>query len=256
MHPAYTLIDSQEVEEFHGRGVLLRHMKSGAHVFHLANDDSENMFAFAFATHPTDSTGVAHIIEHTVLSGSQAHPVKDPFLQLLKGSVNTFLNAMTYPDKTVYPAASPVRQDLLNMMEVYGDAVFFPLLKRELFAQEGHRLQFDDNGRLERTGVVYNEMKGNYSNHDSIVGETCYQSLFPGSTYGLDSGGDPAVIPQLTYEQFMAFHRRHYHPANARIVLYGDIPTAEYLEFLDRRFLSRFDEGVPGTYPSPDGAVE
>ena len=247
----YTLLDTRPVPDYDGTGRLYRHKATGAQVFHLENDDSENMFAFAFATYPHDSTGVAHILEHTVLSGSEAFPVKDPFLQLLKGSVNTFLNAMTYPDKTVYPAASPVRQDLFNMMTVYGDAVFLPLLKPELFRQEGHRLQFDGQGALERTGIVYNEMKGNYSSHDSVVGETCFQSLFPDSIYGYDSGGDPAVIPQLSYEQFVAFHRRYYHPANARIVLYGNIPSEDYLSFLHDRFLSRFAAGETVAPPQP-----
>ena len=244
-HPAYDHIDTQDVPDYHGTGRLYRHRESGAQIFHVANDDPENMFAFSFATYPEDSTGVAHILEHTVLSGSQRFPVKDPFLQLLKVSVNTFLNAMTYPDKTVYPAASPVARDLFNMMQVYGDAVFFPLLKPELFRQEGHRLQFDEDGTLERTGIVYNEMKGNYSSHDSIVGETCFQSLFPDTIYGLDSGGDPAVIPELTYEQFAEFHRRYYHPANARIVVYGDIPSEDYLSFLHEQFLSRFELQAP-----------
>ncbi|MFW5695278.1 MAG: insulinase family protein [Alkalispirochaeta sp.] len=249
-HPAYDHIDAREVPDFHGTGHLYRHRASGAQVFHMANDDPENMFAFSFATYPDDSTGVAHILEHTVLSGSRRFPVKDPFLQLLKGSVNTFLNAMTYPDKTVYPAASPVARDLFNMMQVYGDAVFFPLLKPELFRQEGHRLQFSEDGTLERTGIVYNEMKGNYSSHDSIVGEACYQSLFPDTIYGLDSGGDPAVIPKLTYEQFAEFHRRYYHPSNARIVVYGDIPSEEYLAFLHDQFLSQFERQEP--IPPPE----
>ena len=249
VHPSYELIETREVPDYHGTGYLFRHRQSGAQVFHLANDDRENMFAFSFATYPEDSTGVAHILEHTVLSGSERFPVKDPFLQLLKGSVNTFLNAMTYPDKTVYPAASPVAQDLFNMMLVYGDAVFFPLLKPELFRQEGHRLQFDDDGTLSRTGIVYNEMKGTYSSHDSVVGETCFQSLFPDTIYGFDSGGDPAVIPHLTYDQFTEFHRRHYHPGNARIMLYGNIPTEEYLQFLDERFLSRFEAQDPIPMP-------
>ena len=263
-HHAFTQLNSWNLPDYDGTGVLFRHEKSGAQVFHLRNNDPENLFAFSFAMLPEDSTGVAHILEHTVLSGSQRFPVKDPFLQLLKGSVNTFLNAMTFPDKTVYPAASPVAADLFNMMKVYGDAVFFPLLKRELFRQEGHRLQFRaGNGgaraanggasgdALERTGIVYNEMKGNYSSHDSVVSEKCLQSLFPDILYRHDSGGDPAVIPRLTYEEFVAFHRRYYHPANASIVLYGDIPTKEYLAFLDREFLSRFGEGevappIPG----------
>jgi Zn-dependent M16 (insulinase) family peptidase len=250
-HHAFDQIDSRDVPDYNGTGQLFRHRASGAQVFHVANDDPENMFAFSFATYPEDSTGVAHILEHTVLSGSQRFPVKDPFLQLLKGSVNTFLNAMTYPDKTVYPAASPVARDLFNMMQVYGDAVFFPLLKPELFRQEGHRLQFDEEGKLERTGIVYNEMKGNYSSHDSIVGETCFQSLFPDTMYGLDSGGDPSVIPELSYEQFTEFHRRYYHPSNARIVVYGDIPSEEYLAFLDEQFLSRFERQEPMVPPAP-----
>jgi presequence protease len=249
----YQLLDSREVPDYHGTGVLYRHNRSGAQILHIHNEDPENMFAFAFATYPEDSTGVAHILEHTVLSGSERFPVKDPFLQLLKGSVNTFLNAMTYPDKTVYPAASPVEQDLFNMMLVYGDAVFFPLLKPELFRQEGHRLQFDGSGDgegvLERSGIVYNEMKGNYSSHDSVVGETCYQSLFPDTIYGFDSGGDPAVIPRLTYEQFVAFHERYYHPSNVRIVLYGNVPTERYLSFLDEHFLSLFAGREPLPLP-------
>lgn len=245
IHPAYRLLYTVDLPEYNGRGLLLEHEMSGAQVFHIQNDDDENAFAFAFPTYPEDSTGVAHILEHTVLSGSERYPVKDPFLQLMKGSVNTFLNAMTYPDRTVYPAASPVKADLFNLLDVYGDAVFFPLLKPELFRQEGHRLQFTEDGSLEISGVVYNEMKGNYSSHDSIVGELCYQSLFPDTIYRHDSGGDPRVIPDLTYEQFAAFHRRYYHPSNARIFLYGSIPTAEYLQRLDERFLSRFKRGSP-----------
>ncbi|SIQ40028.1 hypothetical protein SAMN05920897_10868 [Alkalispirochaeta americana] len=240
----YGVLQSWELPDFRGTGTLYRHLKSGAQVFHLANDDPENMFAFSFATLPEDSTGVAHILEHTVLCGSREFPLKDPFLQLLKGSVNTFLNAMTYPDKTVYPAASPVRQDLFNMMKVYGDAVFHPLLKPEFFRQEGHRLQFTPQGDLEITGIVYNEMKGNYSSPDSIAAEKCYQSLFPDTLYRHDSGGDPAVIPELTFEEFEEFHRRYYHPSNARIILYGDIPAEEYLEFLDREFLGAFQEST------------
>lgn len=250
MHNAYIQLDTWPLPDYDGKGYLFRHKQSGAEVFHLRNEDPENMFAFAFATHPEDSTGVAHILEHTVLSGSERFPVKDPFLQLLKGSVNTFLNALTYPDKTVYPAASPVKKDLFNMMSVYGDAVFFPLLKPELFRQEGHRVQFREDGTLERTGVVYNEMKGNYSSHDSVAGEKSLQSLFPDTIYRNDSGGDPAAIPELTYDGFVDFHKRYYHPANARIVLYGDIPTEEYLAFLDERFLSRFEvQDAPGPIP-------
>lgn len=239
----YVTLQTWDVPDFHGTGTLYRHRGSNAQVFHLHNDDRENFFAFAFATLPEDSSGVAHILEHTVLCGSERFPVKDPFLQLLKGSVNTFLNALTYPDKTVYPAASPVRQDLFNMMKVYGDAVFHPQLKPEMFAQEGHRAHFDEEGKLQITGVVYNEMKGNYSSHDSVAGEKCYQSLFPDTIYRHDSGGDPVAIPSLTYDRFSSFHRRYYHPSNVRVVLYGDIPAEEYLNFLDREFFSSFGTG-------------
>lgn len=268
---SYSLLSRTEVPDYHGTAELYEHTGSGAQVFHLRNDDPENMFAFAFLTLPKDSTGVAHILEHTVFSGSREFPLKDPFLHLLKGSVNTYLNALTYPDKTVYPAASPVKQDLFNLMRVYGDAVFFPLLKRELFHQEGHRLQFREDGSLERSGVVLNEMKGSYANHDSIVAEKCYQSLFPNTVYRNDSGGDPLFIPDLTYEEFTAFHERYYHPSNVRVVLYGDTPTEEYLDFLHETFFSKFerqaaDFTVPeqlrwdsprtthAVYPVPSGA--
>lgn len=236
----YELLSERELPDHNARGLLYRHLETGCEVFHVANDDRENLFAFGFKTVPRDSTGVAHILEHTVLNGSESFPVKDPFLMLLKGSVYTFLNAITFPDKTIYPASSTVEQDLFNMMEVYGDAVFFPQLKRQLFRQEGHRLEFDDEGRLTLTGVVYNEMKGNYSSHDSIASEWCYRSIFPDTTYGNDSGGDPKEIPKLTYEDFLEFHRNFYHPSNARIFLYGNIPTERYLAFLHERFLSRF----------------
>ncbi|MFP4302100.1 MAG: insulinase family protein [Spirochaetaceae bacterium] len=237
----YELLSERELPDHNARGLLYRHIESGCEIFHVANDDRENLFAFGFKTVPEESTGVAHILEHTVLNGSESFPVKDPFLRLLKGSVYTFLNAITFPDKTIYPAASTVEQDLFNMMEVYGDAVFFPQLKRQLFRQEGHRLEFDEEGRLTLTGVVYNEMKGNYSSHDSIASEWCYRSIFPDTTYGEDSGGDPREIPKLTYDQFVEFHRKFYHPSNARIFLYGNIPTQRYLDFLHERFLSRFE---------------
>lgn len=237
----FQFVDESALPEHRARGVWYRHLKTGAEVYHVRTEDPENLFAFAFKTLPSDSTGVAHILEHTVLCGSRRFPVKDPFIRLVQGSLNTFVNAMTYPDKTVYPAASTVEQDLFNIMDVFGDAVFFPLLKEELFRQEGHRVQFDADGELELTGIVYNEMKGNYSSHDNIVGRSVYRYLLPDTPYGNDSGGDPAVIPDLTYQDFLAFHRTYYHPSNARIFLYGDIPTERYLDFLDRQFLSHFD---------------
>jgi len=213
----------------------------------MNTDDPENLFAFSFKTLPSDSTGVAHILEHTVLCGSRHFPVKDPFIRLVQGSLKTFVNAMTYPDKTVYPAASTVEQDLFNIMQVYGDAVFFPLLKESFFKQEGHRLQFDGEGKLELTGIVYNEMKGNYADHDNIVGRSVHRLLLPNTVYGHDAGGDPASIPDLAYEDFLGFHRTYYHPSNARIFLYGDIPSDRYLDFLNREFLSHFERLEPGT---------
>lgn len=229
-----------DLAELQAWGVLASHPGSGARVYHVVRDDSENVFAFSFRTLPPSSNGIAHILEHTVLCGSQRYPVKDPFIQLARGSMNTFLNALTYPDKTVYPAASPVRQDLFNLMAVYGDAVFFPLLREEAFRQEGHRLEPGTDGHLQRAGIVFNEMKGNYATEDNAVGELAQQKLLPDTAYGVDSGGDPRVIPSLTYEEFVAFHRRNYHPSNCLIYLYGDIPSADYFQFLDQHFLSRF----------------
>ena len=236
----FELLYETPLPEYRGIGARYRHVGSGADVFHVRNDDPENLFAFAFKTLPADSTGIAHILEHTVLCGSRAYPLKDPFIRLVKGSLNTFLNAMTYPDKTVYPAASTVAKDLFNIMEVYGDAVFFPLLRREFFQQEGHRLQYSD-GRLELTGIVYNEMSGVYADHDSVAGRIVHQAILCDTPYGYDSGGDPHAIPDLTYDAFVDFHATCYHPSNALIFLYGDIATERYLEFLDSRFLSRFE---------------
>ena len=240
-HPAYDFVIQHNLDEYRSTGLLYRHRATGAEVYHVANEDVENLFAFAFKTLPADSTGIAHILEHTVLCGSQTFPLKDPFLLLLKGSMSTFLNAYTFPDKTVYPASSTVEKDLFNIMRVYGDAVFFPLLKPEMFRQEGHRLQFDSDGKLEITGVVYNEMKGAYSTHDSIASEWAYRSLFPDTLYAHDSGGDPRFIPQLTYDAFVAFHRTYYHPSNTRVFLYGNIPTERTLDFLHETFFARFE---------------
>ena len=228
-----------DIPEFHGRGIRARHVATGLDLYHLYNEDKENLFSFIFKTPPRDNSGVAHIVEHAVLAGSKGYPIKDPFLVLLKGSLNTFLNAMTYPDKTVYPGASTVKKDYYNLLSVYGDAVFFPLLRREIFHQEGVRLQPSEEG-LEVSGVVYNEMQGNYSSFESIVSEWSYRGLFPDSSYGYDSGGEPPSIRELSYDQFVAYHREYYHPSNCRIFLYGDIPTEEQLAFLNERFLSSF----------------
>ena len=239
----FTVTNIDSLEEYHGSGIHLQHDLTGLEVYHLYNEDRENLFAFAFKTPPADDTGVAHILEHTVLSGSRHYPVKDPFLALMQGSVNTFLNAMTYPDKTVYPAASTVKKDYYNIMSVYADAVFFPLLKRELFLQEGRRFVPQEDGNLKVEGIVFNEMKGSFSSYDSIVGDWSYRSLFEKSQYRYESGGSPQAIPQLSYEQFVDFHKKYYHPANCRFFMYGNIPTEEQLEFLQKNYLSEFGAG-------------
>ena len=222
----------------------LRHRKSGARLLHLATADSENLFAVAFRTPPPDDTGLPHILEHTVLCGSRRYPVKDPFVELLKTSLATFLNAMTYPDRTVYPCASMNARDFANLMGVYCDAVFHPRITEEHFRQEGHHLDVAEPGNpaspLTVKGIVYNEMKGAYSTLDGVIYRTA-AGLFPDNAYGRDSGGSPDAIPSLTYGQFRAFHERYYHPSNAFFFLYGDTPLAPHLEFLDREVLSGFD---------------
>ncbi|MCK5674875.1 MAG: insulinase family protein [Spirochaetales bacterium] len=240
MH-GFTLVSVSDQKEYKGKGYTFKHNKTGLELFHLHNDDTENLFSFSFKTPAYDNSGVAHILEHSVLSGSKRYPVKDPFMALMKGSMNTFLNAMTYPDKTVYPAASPVEKDYFNMMSVYADAVFFPLLKKEVFHQEGHRLEFDEDGNLKIVGIVFNEMKGAYSDHDSIVGEWCYRSLLPDTQYFYDSGGEPEAIPDLSYEQFKQYHETYYHPSNCKVFLYGNIPSEKQLQFLEEDFLNTFE---------------
>ncbi len=224
---------------------LLLHEKSGASLLHLHNEDPENLFAIAFRTPPPDSTGLPHILEHTVLCGSKKYPVKDPFVELLKRSVATFLNAMTYPDKTVYPCASMNEKDFFNIADVYCDAVFHPLITEKHFKQEGHHLDFFEPGNPESPltvkGIVYNEMKGAFSDLDGIIERKAGRGIFPDNAYGLESGGDPESIPDLTYEQFARFYRTYYHPSNSLIFLYGNIPTEKHLAFLDERYLSGFD---------------
>ena len=241
----FSILSIRPIPEYKATATFLRH-RTGCLAYHLLVDDPENLFAFAFRTPPENSRGAAHIIEHSVLAGSRDFPVKDPFLELMKGSVNTFLNAMTYPDKTVYPASSTVEQDYFNLMRVYGDAVFFPLLRKEVFHQEGRRFELTPEGKLQLVGVVYNEMLGNYSEQDSIVGEWSYRSLFPDSAYRFDSGGEPEAIPDLTYEEFKRFHESYYHPSNCLIFLYGDIPTERQLAFIDEHYLTRFEAKTAG----------
>ncbi len=242
----FEVLDTRRIPEHRGEGVYLEHRRSGCRVLHLRNDDEENFFCFGFKTPPPDSSGVPHIVEHTVLSGSRSYPLKDPFLALLKGSVNTFLNAMTYPDKTVFPAATVLPRDYYNLMLVYGDAVFRPLMREETFRQEGCRLELDDDGNLSVGGVVYNEMIGSYSSHDGIAGEWVNRGLFPDTPYRFDSGGEPDSIARLRYEEFLRFHSTHYDPSNCLIFLYGNIPTEEQLEFIDRKVLAGLSHDAAG----------
>lgn len=246
----FDIVSVTYLPELNSKGVFARHRETGCEVYHMLNDDEENLFAYSFMTPPTDSTGVAHILEHSVLCGSKNYPLKDPFLILAKQSVKTFLNAMTFPDKTVYPASSMVEADYFNLMAVYGDSVFFPLLDRWIFRQEGHRVELDESGNATVQGIVFNEMRGNYSSFDTIAGDWTIRSILEGTPYTHDSGGDPAVIPELTYEQFINFHRTYYHPVNCRIFLYGNIPTEKQLAFLQDRFLSSFSR-APAVPPIP-----
>jgi Zn-dependent M16 (insulinase) family peptidase len=245
MFKAYEIIKEEELADIASRGILLKHKKSGAHVALIINDDNNKVFDIAFRTPPKDSTGVAHIIEHTVLCGSKKFPLKDPFVELAKGSLNTFLNAMTYPDKTMYPVASCNDADFKNLMEVYLDSVFYPNIyeNRRIFEQEGWHYHLENkDDRLKHNGVVYNEMKGVYSSADAVLESTVLSNLFPDTTYGLESGGDPEVIPQLTYEQYLDFHRTYYHPSNSYIYLYGNMDMEERLAWMDKEYLSRFDK--------------
>lgn len=244
----FKVLDIVNLEAFNGKGIWLLHQKTGMEIFHLYNDDEENLFSFAFATPPKDSTGVAHIIEHSVLCGSKHYPLKDPFLQLTNQSVKTFLNAMTFPDKTVYPASSLVEADYFNLMSVYGDAVFFPTLDERIFSQEAHRLEIDEQGEIQIQGVVFNEMKGNYSSTENIVFNSSLKSILPKTPYEHDSGGNPANIPDLTYDEFKAFHAEHYHPSKCKLFLYGNIPTEKQLDFIQEKFLS--DESFASFIPS------
>lgn len=244
----FEILEIGEVTELKATGIFARHEATGLELYHLLNDDEENLFAYAFMTPPEDSTGVAHILEHSVLCGSKNYPLKDPFLVLAKQSVKTFLNAMTFPDKTVYPASSMVEADYFNLMSVYGDAVFFPLLDEWIFRQEGHRFEFGEDGKVSIQGVVFNEMRGNYSSFDSVAGDWSIRSLLEGSVYGHDSGGDPADIPALTLEQFREFHARYYHPVNCRVFLSGNIPTEKQLALLNEKFLVHF---APAPKPEP-----
>ncbi|MDR2542470.1 MAG: insulinase family protein [Treponema sp.] len=240
----FGIIDVIDLEELKACGIWAKHEKSGAEVFHVLNDDSENLFSFAFATSPQDNTGAAHILEHSVLCGSERYPLKDAFIVLAQGSLQTFLNAFTFPDKTVYPASSTNEHDYFNLMSVYGEAVFRPLIPEWTFMQEGHRLEFlPDKDELSITGVVYNEMKGAYSSLDTYAGLWSVKAVMPDTPYSFESGGNPENIPELTWEGLKEFHRTRYSPANCRIFLAGNIPTEKQLDFLNKEFLSSLDGG-------------
>src|SRR6202165_459309 len=230
----FELIREQALAEINSTARYYRHAKTGAELLSLLNSDENKVFGATFGTPPADSTGVAHILEHSVLCGSRKYPIKEPFVELMKRSLNTFLNAMTFPDKTCYPVASQNVQDFYNLIDVYLDAVFFPRLTPQIFQQEGWHYELDaPDAPLIYKGVVFNEMKGNYSSPDSMLRELSQQSLYPDITYGLDSGGDPKHIPDLTYAQLKAFHQRHYHPSNAKLFFYGDDDPDERLRLLD-----------------------
>lgn len=239
----YELLKKEELKELNSTGLVYRHIKTGARVAVLSNEDDNKVFSIGFRTPPSDSTGVPHIIEHTVLCGSESFPAKDPFIELAKGSLNTFLNAMTYPDKTLYPIASCNEKDFANLMHVYLDAVFYPMIqkKEEIFKQEGWHYELEDmDGELTYNGVVYNEMKGAFSSPEQILYRLIQQSVLPDTSYGVESGGDPDFIPDLTYEDYLAFYKKYYHPSNSYIYLYGDMDVKERLMWMDENYLGKF----------------
>lgn len=247
MMEKYTLLQEKNIAELSTEAKVYEHKKSGARVLCLKNQDENKVFSIAFRTPATDSTGVAHITEHSVLCGSEKFPLKDPFVELIKGSLNTFLNAMTYPDKTVYPVASTNDKDFQNLMDVYCDAVFHPncVKNPHTFSQEGWHYTLDEKGNLGYSGVVYNEMRGAFSEPESVLERYIFHSLFPDTTYGNESGGDPEDIPNLTYEAFQAFHARYYHPSNSYIILYGDLDMEEKLNWLDAQYLAEYTKINP-----------
>ncbi|HSM25434.1 MAG TPA: insulinase family protein, partial [Anaerolineaceae bacterium] len=237
----FELMKESHVDEINGRIYLYRHIKTGAELMSVINEDENKVFGVTFRTPPSDSTGLPHIMEHSVLCGSRKYPVKEPFVELIKGSLNTFLNAFTYPDKTCYPVASTNLQDFYNLVDVYLDAVFYPTISTYTLMQEGWHYEL--NGKSEEMifkGVVFNEMKGAYSSPDDILGDESLMQLMPDSSYGFQSGGDPECIPDLTFDQFKQFHEINYHPSNARIYFYGDDDPEKRLALIDE-YLKDFD---------------
>lgn len=244
LYHGFRLEEEKKLDDIHSLARIFYHEKSGARLFVLANDDDNKVFSITFRTPPQDNTGLPHIIEHSVLCGSRKFPVREPFVELAKGSLNTFLNAMTFPDKTMYPVASRNKKDFRNLMDVYLDAVFYPNIYNhpETLMQEGWHYELENRqGEITYKGVVYNEMKGALSAPDALLDKCVMETLFPDSAYGLESGGDPDFIPQLTQEQFIRFHKQYYHPANSYIFLYGDLDILDNLQFLNEDYLSHFD---------------
>ncbi|KAG6474436.1 hypothetical protein ZIOFF_068371 [Zingiber officinale] len=239
----FEIISEQTIDECKSTAVLYRHRKTGAEIMSVSNDDENKVFGIVFRTPPNDSTGIPHILEHSVLCGSKKYPLKEPFVELLKGSLHTFLNAFTYPDRTCYPVASTNTKDFYNLVDVYLDAVLFPKCIEDFqtFQQEGWHYELNNPEEdISYKGVVFNEMKGVYSQPDNILGRVTQQALFPENTYGVDSGGDPKVIPKLTFEEFKDFHRKYYHPSNARIWFYGDDDPNERLRIISE-YLDQFE---------------
>merc|ERR1719162_2084085 len=251
-HPAFDIVEESMVEEYGTPCTIYRHKKTGAELLSVVNDDDNKVFGITFRTPPTDSTGVAHILEHSVLCGSKKYTTKEPFVQLMQGSLQTFLNAFTYPDRTCYVLASQNNKDFYNMVNVYADAVFNPRATTDpmVHAQEGWHLELDSKDEpLTYKGVVYNEMKGVYSSPDSLMNRESQQKIFPDNTYGVDSGGDPIVIPDLSFENFVGFHTKFYHPANSKIFFWGDDDVKDRLELMDE-YLNDFGpspESKPGS---------
>lgn len=248
----FKILEVKDVAELKGRIVEMKHEKSGARLLWLDRPDNNKTFSIAFRTVPSDDTGIFHILEHSVLCGSKKFPVKEPFVELIKNSMNTFLNAMTFSDKTMYPISSKNDKDFFNLMEVYLDAVFYPSIytKPEIFYQEGWHYEFDENGNISYKGVVFNEMKGVYADADSVKENALCRALFPDNCYGKESGGHPSKIPSLTYEQFINGHKKYYHPSNSYIILDGDLDIEKVTEFIDREYLCNFDAIEPSELPN------
>lgn len=259
MNNNYEFISEKYIDEIESDVKIYKHKKSGARICIMPNDDENKVFSIAFRTPPINNCGLTHILEHSVLCGSKKYPVKDPFVELLKSSLNTFLNAFTFPDKTMYPLASLNDKDFKNLMGVYMDAVFYPNIYKneEIFNQEGwHYHLTDKNDPITYNGVVYNEMRGAFSNPEDTLNRIIMHSLFPDNAYGLESGGDPLYIPDLDYNEFLDFHKKYYSPSNSYIYVYGNCDMDERLDWLDKEYLSKFDKVDFDTTLKPQKAFD